>query len=73
MANAEKLTAANSRARLIEMAHHNMGVIDAGELERVDEVLRVPASHYYDEERWQLEMDRVFKRLPMMLAARRSR
>ncbi len=68
MANAEKLTAANSRARLIEMAHHNMSVIDAGELARADSVLRVPASHYYDEARWQLEMDRVFKRLPLMLA-----
>jgi len=61
-------TAANSRARLIEMAHHNMGVIDAGELERTDEVLRVPAHHYYDQDRWQLEMDRVFKRMPLMVA-----
>ncbi|MEJ2090204.1 MAG: aromatic ring-hydroxylating dioxygenase subunit alpha, partial [Gammaproteobacteria bacterium] len=32
------------------------------------DVLKVPASHYHDEARWQLEMDRVFKRMPLMLA-----
>jgi phenylpropionate dioxygenase-like ring-hydroxylating dioxygenase large terminal subunit len=61
-------TSTNSRAKLIEMAHHNMGLVEAGELERADDVLRVPATHYYEEERWRLEMDGVFKRMPLMLA-----
>jgi phenylpropionate dioxygenase-like ring-hydroxylating dioxygenase large terminal subunit len=61
-------TAVNSRDKLIEMAHHNMGLVESGELERADDVLRVPATHYYEEERWKLEMDRVFKRMPLMLA-----
>ena len=61
-------TAANSRSKLIEMARHNMKGIEAGELDRVDQVLRVPASHYYDQARWRREMDRVFRRMPLMLA-----
>jgi len=61
-------TAANSRSKLIEMARHNMALVDAGELDRADDVLRVPATHYYDEARWQLEMKQVFMRMPLMLA-----
>ena len=61
-------TKANSRDKLIEMARHNMQLVDAGELERADEVLRVPATHYYDEDRWRLEIDQVWKRMPLMLS-----
>ncbi len=31
-------------------------------------VTAIPAQHYYDPHRWRLEMDRVFKRMPLMLA-----
>ena len=68
MGKTRKTTADNARAALIEMAHHNMAVVESGELEKTSSVLKVPASHYYDEARWQLEMDRVFKRMPLMLA-----
>lgn len=68
MGETRKTTAENSRATLIDMAHHNMAVVESGELEKAADVLRVPASHYYDEDRWRLEMDRVFKRMPLMLA-----
>ena len=68
MGRQSKTTAENSRTRLIDMARHNMNVIESGELTRADEVLRVPASHYYDEARWRKEMDRVFRRMPLMLA-----
>ncbi len=57
-----------SRAQLIEMAKHNLGHAKAGTIEQTEEIIRVPASNYYDLERWQLEMDRVFKRVPLMLA-----
>ncbi len=57
-----------SRAQLIEMAKHNLGHAKAGTIEQTKEIIRVPASNYYDLERWQLEMDRVFKRVPLMLA-----
>ena len=36
--------------------------------EMVDDVLRVPAKNYTDEGRFKLEVDRIFKRLPLMLA-----
>jgi nitrite reductase/ring-hydroxylating ferredoxin subunit len=50
------------------MARHNMGLVESGELPLADDVLRVPATHYYDPERWQQEIDRVWKRMPLMLA-----
>lgn len=68
MGKTARTTAANSRGRLIEMAEHNMSVINSGELEKAPGVMRIPASHYYDEARWKLEIDRVFKRMPLMLA-----
>lgn len=36
--------------------------------ELVDEVLKVPAKNYTDDERFKLEVDQIFKRLPLMLA-----
>ncbi|MGD8417015.1 MAG: aromatic ring-hydroxylating dioxygenase subunit alpha [Pseudomonadales bacterium] len=56
------------REQLIEMARHNMACVQAQRIERTDGVLRVPGTRYYDPERWQLEIDRVFRRLPLMLA-----
>ena len=31
-------------------------------------VLKIPADHYYDPARWRQEVDKVFKRMPLMLA-----
>lgn len=57
-----------SRAQLIEMARHNQAQVEAGTIEQADAVCRIPVEHYFDEERWQLEVKQVFKRLPLMLA-----
>ncbi len=57
-----------ARARLIEMARHNLATVHSGSIDQTPDVLRVPGHHYYDPERWQLEIDRVFKRVPLMLA-----
>ncbi len=57
-----------SRAKLIEMARHNMAHTRAGTIDQQPDIMRVPGHHYYDRKRWQLEMDRVFKRMPLMLA-----
>ena len=32
-------------------------------------ILKIPASNYFDPDRFQVEVDRIFKRLPLMLAA----
>ena len=68
MGQTKKTIAENSFATLVGMARHNMSVVESGALEKADDVLRVPASRYYDAERWQLEIERVFKRMPLMLA-----
>ena len=52
---------------LVQMTKHNLHHATNGTVERADDVLQVPASHYYDQERWELEMERVFKRIPLML------
>lgn len=58
----------DSRARLIRMARHNIEVVKSGRIEQTPEVMRIPAKLYHDPERWQQEMDRVFRRVPLMLA-----
>ena len=57
-----------SRAQLIEMAKNNMAHAEAGTIPQTDDVLKVPAGNYYEEERWRQEMKLVFKRVPLMLA-----
>ena len=57
-----------SRAQLIEMARRNMAHVNAGTINQEPDVLRVPATNYYDQDRWQAEMAAVFKRMPLMLA-----
>ncbi len=54
--------------QLMDMARDGLAHARAGTIAKADGIFRVPASHYYDTERWQLEMSRVFRRLPLMLA-----
>jgi phenylpropionate dioxygenase-like ring-hydroxylating dioxygenase large terminal subunit len=56
-----------SRAQLIEMTRRNIAHVKAGSVDQAPGVFRVPATNYYDRERWQLEMKRIFKRLPLVL------
>lgn len=58
-----------SRAQLIEMARHNVQHAQAGTIDQAESIANIPAAHYYDEDRFTLEMKQVFKRLPLMLAA----
>ncbi|MEP1593226.1 MAG: Rieske 2Fe-2S domain-containing protein, partial [Halieaceae bacterium] len=57
-----------SKAQLVEMSKTGLVHAAAGTIDQADGIVKIPASHYYDPERWQLEMDRVFGRLPLMLA-----
>ncbi len=57
-----------SYEQLIAMAKHNLAHVRAGTIEQADEIRQVPARHYFDEARWRLEMERIFKRVPLMLA-----
>lgn len=57
-----------SRKQLVDMAKRNLAHVKAGTVDQAPGVYRVPAAHYYDPDRWQLEMDRIFRRLPLVLA-----
>ena len=56
------------REELIEITREIVAHGKKGTIPQTEAILRVPASHYTDQARWNLEMDRVFKRLPLMLA-----
>ncbi|MDO8435027.1 MAG: Rieske 2Fe-2S domain-containing protein [Candidatus Binatus sp.] len=55
------------RAEYLDLAQRLIAHIDNGTTDSADEVKYVPIRNYTDPERWQLEMDRIFKRLPLML------
>jgi len=56
-----------SRDQLVTAMKRNIVHSQNGTVPLDDGIKRVPAKNYYDPERWQLEMDRVFRRLPLVL------
>jgi len=58
-----------SHEQLVEMARDNIAHVKADTIEQAESIVEIPAEHYFDEDRWALEMRQVFKRLPLMLAA----
>ncbi len=50
------------------MARRNLAHVKADTIDQADDVLRVPASNYTDPARFALELERVWKRTPLMLA-----
>jgi phenylpropionate dioxygenase-like ring-hydroxylating dioxygenase large terminal subunit len=57
-----------AHAQLVAMARHNMAHAAAGTIDRTPDVGRVPATDYLDPERFAREVERIFRRLPLMLA-----
>jgi len=56
-----------SRDQLVAMARRNLAHVKAGSVDQAPGVHRVPAKNYHDPERFQLELDRIFRRLPLVL------
>lgn len=56
-----------SRQQLVDMAKRNLAHVKAGTVDQAPGVYQVPAANYYDPVRWQLEIDRIFRRLPLVL------
>lgn len=50
------------------MARHNLAHVKAGTLALAAEVARVPAAHYVDPGRFQQELGKIWRRLPLVLA-----
>ena len=56
-----------SREKLVEAARRNIRHSKEGTVPLDADVKRVPARNYFDADRWQLEMDRIFRRVPLVL------
>lgn len=57
-----------SRDALVAQARRTLAHARAGTAPVEDEVYRVPTRNYTDPERWRLEVERVFRRLPLVIA-----
>ena len=57
-----------SRAQLVAMAKRNIAHTKANAGDQEPDPFLVPTTNYTDPERWQLEVDRIFKRVPLMVA-----
>ncbi len=56
-----------SREELVAMARREVDNLANDRIDLSDEVYEIPTSAYYDPDRWKLEVDRIFKRLPLAL------
>jgi phenylpropionate dioxygenase-like ring-hydroxylating dioxygenase large terminal subunit len=56
-----------SRAQLVDIARKDLEHGRNGTLDQADGILEVPVENYFDADRWQAELNLVFKRLPLVL------
>ena len=56
-----------SRKKLEEIAKINRQHAEDGTIELTQEIVEIPAKYYYDQDRWNSEIEKVFKRLPLVL------
>jgi len=56
------------RRRLVVMAERTIAHNKAGTQHLTEGVTRIPASNYFDPERWRREVDLVFRRVPLLVA-----
>jgi phenylpropionate dioxygenase-like ring-hydroxylating dioxygenase large terminal subunit len=64
---AEQPAGAGCSKALLEMARRNLAHVKAGTVDQAPSVERVPARHYCDPQRARVELDRIFRRLPLVL------
>jgi phenylpropionate dioxygenase-like ring-hydroxylating dioxygenase large terminal subunit len=57
-----------SREKLVAMAERTIAHNKAGTVHLTESVTTIPASNYFDPERWQREVAMIFKRVPLLLA-----
>ena len=56
-----------SRKQLEEMAKINRQHAEDGTIKLANKILQIPASDYYDRNRWLTEIKKIFQRLPLVL------
>lgn len=57
---------------MVEAAKRIIAHTKAGTVPLADGVVQVPAANYLDADRWRLEIDRIFRRLPLVLGFSRE-
>lgn len=57
-----------SKAQLVEMARKDLEHGRNGTQDQADDIYKVPVEYYFDQDRWQAEMDKIFHRMPLLLA-----
>jgi phenylpropionate dioxygenase-like ring-hydroxylating dioxygenase large terminal subunit len=57
-----------SRELLVQMTRRTLAHAKAGTTAQADGVVEVPATNYHDASLWELETDRIFGRVPLVLA-----
>ncbi|MET0546475.1 MAG: SRPBCC family protein [Caulobacterales bacterium] len=58
-----------ARASIGKVVEHLLDYVENDRTFSTDKVVKVPAANYLDESRWRREMDSIFLRLPLVLAA----
>ena len=53
----------------MSIARRNLAHLAAGTQDQAEGVVEVPVANYVDHDRWTTEMERVFARLPLIVAA----
>ncbi len=56
-----------SRDTLVELTRRTLAHALAGTVPQADSVVEIPVANYLDEQRWQREVDRIFRRVPLTL------
>jgi carnitine monooxygenase subunit len=56
-----------SREQLVSIARRGVAHVENGTQDQAPGVHEVPVTNYFDADRWRLEMDRIFRRLPLVL------
>lgn len=57
-----------TREQLVAMSRREVENLQNKRIDLAPDIHRIPTAHYHDPDRWNLEMDRIFRRLPLALA-----
>ena len=60
------------RTELVPLAKRILAHYENGTTDQTDDIVTVPVANYADPARWQVEVDRIFKRLPSCCVQRRA-
>lgn len=56
------------RDDFVEMTRHNIAHVKAGTVDQEEDILKVPSTFYTDPDRWEQERQKVFFRMPQVVA-----